>query len=170
MTESVSVTPWKAPAIKGLSSGALQNTTNFPHPKQSLSFVSSAVSLIISPMSFTASMLMPVFVLPTLTEEQTKSVSAMAFGMERISSSSAFVMPLLTSAEYPPRKLTPTCFAALSSTFASSTKSSEVLQTFPATNAIGVMEILLFTIGIPNSFSISFPVFTRSFATVVIFA
>ena len=31
-----------------------------------------------------------------------------------------------------------------------------------------VIEIRLLTIGIPNSFSISFPVFTRSFATVVI--
>ena len=40
--------PWKAPAINGLSSGALQNTTNFAHPRHWLSFVSSAVSLMIS--------------------------------------------------------------------------------------------------------------------------
>ena len=168
MIASASVTPWKAPAINGLSSGALQNTTNFAHPRHWLSFVSSAVSLMISPINFTASMLIPVFVEPTLTEEHTKSVSANAFGIERINNSSAFVIPLLTNAEYPPKKLTPTFFAAASNTFASSTKSSGVLHTFPPTKEIGVIEIRLLTIGIPNSFSISFPVFTRSFATVVI--
>lgn len=95
-------------------------------------------------------------------------LSANAFGIERINNSSAFVIPLLTNAEYPPKKLTPTFFAAASNTFASSTKSSGVLHTFPPTKEIGVIEIRLLTIGIPNSFSISFPVFTRSFATVVI--
>ena len=33
MIASASVTPWNAPAINGLSSGALQNTTNFAHPR-----------------------------------------------------------------------------------------------------------------------------------------
>ena len=59
-------------------------------------------------------MSMPVFVEPTLTLEHTKSVSASAWGIERISSSSDFVMLLLTRAEYPPRKLTPAAFAASS--------------------------------------------------------
>ena len=32
---SASVTPWKAPAINGLSSGALQNTTSLAQPNES---------------------------------------------------------------------------------------------------------------------------------------
>ena len=43
-------------------------------------------------------MFMPAFVEPTLTEEQTSSVSARARGMERISLSSAGVMPFCTRA------------------------------------------------------------------------
>ena len=39
MMASASVTPWKAPAMKGLSSGALQNTTSFAQPRESCSFV-----------------------------------------------------------------------------------------------------------------------------------
>ena len=46
-----------------------------------------------------ASILIPVFVEPILTELHTRSVTASAFGIERINSSSAFVIPLLTSAE-----------------------------------------------------------------------
>ena len=64
-----------------------------------MSFVASAVLLTISPISFTASMLMPVFVEPTLMELHTSSVRAIAIGIERIRSSSAFVMPLDTRAE-----------------------------------------------------------------------
>ena len=41
-------------------------------------FVTSAVSFIISPISFTASMLIPVFVEPTFTELHTRSVSSIA--------------------------------------------------------------------------------------------
>ena len=41
----------------------------------------------------------PVFVEPTLTELHTRSVDASASGMERIRSSSAGVIPLLTRAE-----------------------------------------------------------------------
>ena len=44
-------------------------------------------------------MSMPVFVEPTLTLEQMRSVTASASGIERISSSSAGVMPLETTAE-----------------------------------------------------------------------
>ena len=39
MTQSGSPAPWKAPAMKGLSSGALQNTTSFAAPMQSRSAV-----------------------------------------------------------------------------------------------------------------------------------
>ena len=99
MMQSASVTPWKAPAINGLSSGALQNTTSFAHPRESCSLDASAVSRTISPISFTASILIPVLVEPTFTELQTRSVTARACGMERIKSSSAGVIPLLTRAE-----------------------------------------------------------------------
>ena len=161
---SASVTPWKAPAIKGLSSGALQNTTSLAHPRESCSLVACAVSRTISPMSFTASILIPVLVEPTFTELQTRSVLASARGMERIRSSSAGVIPLLTRAVYPPMKFTPTFFAALSRVFAMVTKSSVVLQAAPPTRPIGVTEILLFTMGIPYWAEIFSPVATRSFA------
>ena len=116
--QSASDTPWKAPAMNGLSSGALQSTTSLAHPRESLSAVTSAVSLTISPISLTASILIPVFVEPTFTELHMNSVCASACGIERIRSSSLFVMPLETTAEYPPRKLTPTVLAARSSVFA----------------------------------------------------
>jgi len=155
ITQSPSVTPWNAPAMKGLSSGALQNTTSFAHPIESSSFVSSAVCLIISPRSFTASISIPVFVEPTLIELQTFPVVERASGIERMRSSSAGVMPLFTSAEYPPIKFTPIVSAALSRAFAILTKSSLVLQTEPPTSAIGVTETRLFTIGMPYLLDIS---------------
>ena len=155
--------------MNGLSSGALQNTTSFAQPKESCSFVYSAVSLMISPSRRTASMLIPQRVEPTLTELQTFSVLDSAIGIERIKSSSAWVMPLFTNAEYPPIKFTPTSWAALSITSAIFAKSSGVLHAAPPTSAIGVTEIRLFTIGTPNSCAISSPVFTRSFADSVIF-
>ena len=99
MIASASVTPWNAPAINGLSSGALQSTTNLAHPKESFSFVYSAACKMTSPISLTASMLIPVFVEPTLTELQIYSVSASACGIERINSSSLLVIPLETNAE-----------------------------------------------------------------------
>ena len=84
--------------MKGLSSGALHSTTSLPQPSESLSRVASAVALMVSPIRRTASMLMPVLVLPTFTLEQMRSVTRMASGMLRMSSSSARVMPLLTTA------------------------------------------------------------------------
>ena len=99
MIASASVTPWKAPAINGLSSGALQNTTSFEHPIESLSFVNSAVSFMMSAISLTASIFIPVFVEPRFTELHTSSVSASAFGIDRIRSSSAVVIPFETKAE-----------------------------------------------------------------------
>lgn len=59
-------------------------------------------------------------------------------------------------------------FAARSRVCAIVTKSSGVLQAAAPTKAIGVTEILLFTIGIPNSPSISSPTETRFLAVVVI--
>ena len=153
---SPSPTPWNAPAIKGLSSTALANTTSLAHAPPSLSAVRCAASLMTCPMSLTASMFSPAFVVPTLTEEQTTSVVASASGMARISRSSALVMALCTSAEKPPRKLTPTALAARSSVWASFTGSA------PAQiSAAGVMEMRLLTIGIPNSRSMASPVGTR---------
>ena len=133
----------------------MQKTTSFAHPSPSSSFVALAVSKTISPISFTASIFNPVFVEPTLIELQTLSVEARASGIDLIRFSSALVIPLLTSAEYPPIKFTPTSLATLSSVFAIVTKSSGFLHALAPTSAIGVTEILLFTIGIPNSFSIS---------------
>ena len=99
ITASASVTPWKAPAINGLSSGALQKTTNFIQSTESLSFDCSATSNKISPISRTASILIPVFVEAKFTELHTRSVRQSAIVMERIRSSSAFVMPFDTNAE-----------------------------------------------------------------------
>ncbi len=142
----------------------MQNTTSFAHPSESASRVASAVCRITSPINFTASILIPVLVEPTLTELHTLSVTASALGIERISLSSASVIPLETSAEYPPIKFTPTSWATLSSVCAIETKSSGVLQAAPPTSETGVTEILLFTIGIPYSAEIYSPVSTRSFA------
>ena len=101
------------------------------------------------PSSSTAFMSMPVLVEPTLTDEQTMSVSLNACGSERMSISSAGVMDLETSAEYPPIRSTPTCLAARSSACASLTKSSEDLQALAPTSEIGVTVMRLLTIGMP---------------------
>ena len=65
----------------------------------SLSAVLRAVFLTVSPISFTASMLMPVFVEPTLTLAQMLSVTARASGMLSISNLSLSVIPFDTTAE-----------------------------------------------------------------------
>ena len=85
--------------MNGLSSGALQSTTSLAQPIDCRPAVRSAVSLTIFPSSATASMLMPALVLPMLTDEQSRSVSAIARGMERISSRSPAENPFCTSAE-----------------------------------------------------------------------
>ena len=90
-TLSPSLTPWNAPAMNGLSPGALQNTTSFAQPSASCSRVSSAVRLMTSPISRTQSILMPAFVEPRLTEEQTISVVASACGMDWMRVRSPFV-------------------------------------------------------------------------------
>ena len=121
MTRSASPTPWNAPAMNGLSSTALQKMTSFAQPKPSRSRVSSAASFTICPMRRTAFMLMPAFVVATLTLAQTRSVSASARGMVASSRRSPSVQPLWTSAENPPIKSTPQVFAAASIAFAKGT-------------------------------------------------
>ena len=74
ITLSASPTPWNAPAMKGLSSTALQNTTSFAQPSPSVSRVRCAVSFIMRPILATASMFIPARVEPTFTLEQTSSV------------------------------------------------------------------------------------------------
>ena len=112
-----------------------------------LSFVSSAASRTMGPIILTASMLMPDFVEPTFTLEQTNSVSASARGMLRMSRSSPEEKPLCTSAEKPPMKLTPTALAARSSALAYCTGSASGAQ--PSSIAMGVTETRLFTMGMP---------------------
>ena len=114
ITLSGSPTPWKAPAIKGLSSTALEKATSLAQPRLPRSAVSRAVSLMIRPMRATASMLMPLLVLATFTLEHTRSVSARARGMAFTSFRSAAVKPLCTRAEKPPMKFTPVSAAARS--------------------------------------------------------
>ena len=166
--QSASLTPWNAPAINGLSSGALHKTTSLAHPIESFSFVKSAVSLIISPINLTASILIPVLVEPTFTELQTLFVTFIASGIDSIKSLSAGVIPLETTALYPPIKLTLSSAAHRSKVLAILTKSFVDLHALEPTKPIGVTEIRLLTIGIPYFFSISSPVLTKSFATVVI--
>ena len=161
-THSASPTPCIAPAIKGLSSTALAKITSLAQPRPSRSFVSSAVLLTMTPISRTASILMPALVVATFTLEQTTSVSASACGMAAISRRSPEVMPLCTSAEKPPMKSTPHVFAARSRAFANGTKSS--VSHAPATSEMGVTEMRLFTMGMPSSRSMAQPVGTRSSA------
>ena len=98
ITLSSSPIPWNAPAINGLFSTALQNTTNLAHPNPFDSLVNSAVSFIIVP----------------LTDAHTFSVSAKAFGIDFITILSPFVYPFCTNAENPPMKSIPKSWAALS--------------------------------------------------------
>ena len=99
MTQSGSPAPWNAPAMKGLSSGALQKTTSLAAPKQFSSAVTSAQRRITWPMSRTASRLMPDLVDPTFTEEQTCWVAFSASGMESMRAWSPGANPLWTRAE-----------------------------------------------------------------------
>ena len=78
----------------------------------SASRVRYAARLIAAPIRATASILMPAFVLATLTDEQMFFVSASASGIIEIIASAPRVMPFCTSAEKPPRKLMPSVSAA----------------------------------------------------------
>ena len=153
--------PWKAPAMNGLSSTALQKTTSLAQPMQLRSLVSSAARTTVLPISRTASLLMPALVEPMFTDEQTRSVEASASGIALISSRSPALNPLWTKAENPPMKSTPTVFATSSSASAYFTGSPpETPQSIDS----GVTEILLLTIGMPYLLSSAQPVETRSSA------
>ena len=101
-----------------------------------------------------------------MTEEQTKSVVARASGMEAMSRRSPEAAPFCTRAEKPPMKLTPTALAASSMALAKGTKSS--VSEAPATRAMGVTEMRLLTMGMPNSRSMPSPVDTSFSARRVI--
>ena len=163
---SASCTPWKAPAMKGLSLTALAKTTSLAHPKPLVSAVRSAVSRMISPMRLTPLMLIPAREEPIFTDEHTTSVSASAAGIESMSTLSEGVAPLSISALNPPIKFTPTAFAAASSVRAYSRYSLSPLAA--ATTEIGVTAMRLFTIGIPSSTSIPSHTLTRFLAREVI--
>ena len=165
ITQSASPTPWKAPAINGLSSGALQKITSLAAPIQLRSWVSLAASTTFSPIILTASILIPAFVEPIFTEAQTWSVCAKACGIAFITSKSPAEKPFWTSAEKPPIKLTPTLCAQRSKVKAYLIGSPPLTA---ASIAIGVTEIRLLITGIPYSFSISLPVLTKSLAKRVI--
>ena len=98
ISQSGSPAPWNAPAIKGLSSGALQNTTSLAAPMHWRSAVISAVLRTAWPIILTASMFRPALVAPMFTELHTMSVWARARGMESISRLSPAEKPLWTSA------------------------------------------------------------------------
>ena len=164
-TASASPEPWKAPAMNGLSSTALQNTTSLPAPMHWRSAVSSADFLMMPAILSTASMLMPARVEPTFTEEHTRSVVASASGMESISLWSAAEAPLCTSAEKPPMKSTPTSRAALSMARAMGERSLVVVAA--QISAIGVTEMRLFTMGTPYSRS-SWSAVGTSFSAAVV--
>ena len=115
ITASPSPGPWKAPAMKGLSSGALVNTTSLAQALTGSEAEASAVFFMVSPISLTASMLIPFLVVPTLTDEQTQSVTDRASGMESIRILSAGVIPFWTREEKPPMKFTPSSLPHLSS-------------------------------------------------------
>ena len=164
-TSSASPDPWNAPAMKGLSSTALQNTTSFPAPMHWRSAVASAVALMMPAILSTASMLMPARVEPTFTDEHTLSVTDSAWGMDSISLLSAFEAPLCTSALKPPTKSTPTSFPALSMATAMGVRSCALVAA--QISAMGVTEMRLFTMGMPYSRSSCSAVGTRCSAAVV---
>ena len=110
-----------------------------------------------SPISLTASIFMPALVEPTFTDEQSLSVDAKTSGILSKKLLSAAVILLCTSAVQPPRKSTPTSFEALSKAFASTISLPEK---FCVKKLAGVMEIRLFTIGIPYLSSKSSATFT----------
>ncbi len=146
---SASVTPWKAPAINGLSSGALQNTTSLAQPRESCLFGCLLLQEQSRPSSFTASILIPVFVEANVYRTAYTLCTASACGNERIRSSSAVVIPLVTRAEYPPIKFTPTVLLHDPESWRLSQNPLVSYKQAPPNQAIGVTEIRLFTIGIP---------------------
>ena len=131
------------------------------------SAVSFAVSRIFSPITATASILMPALVEPMLTEEQICSVRESASGMLSMRARSPGAKPFCTRAEYPPMKLTPTAAAARSRAKANFT--GESFGQAPESMAMGVTEMRLWMMGMPYCRSISSQVGTSLPAYFVIF-
>ena len=170
-TTSGSFTPWKAPAMKGLSPTALAKTTSFAAPKPPRSAVAQAHSRTTEPICATAAMLMPVRVEATFTEAHTISVTPSAAGRDSIRAWSVAVRPLSTSAEYPPMKSTPTSLAARSKTWANcSIPPGLCTPEAAATSAMGVTEMRLFVTGTPYSAATSSATATSRPACRVIFS
>ena len=120
MLASASPLPCMAPAMKGLSSGALQKMTILAQPMESCSAVRLLTASSTSAIRSTASMLMPARVEATLTDEHTRCVLPMASGIASMRAVSLRVKPFWTSALKPPRKSMPTSSAAASSACATS--------------------------------------------------
>ena len=85
--------------------------------------------------------------------------------MESMSLMSAFEAPFCTSAEKPPTKSTPTSLPARSIAWATGVRS--FAETAAHTSAIGVTEMRLLTMGMPNSRSSCSAVGTRCSAAFV---
>jgi hypothetical protein len=97
ITTSGSPTPCIAPAMKGLSSGALAKTTS--RAQAAPCSIRRLASTMTSPIAATASMLIPAREEARFTLEQTRVVSPSTSGMLRISRASPGVAPLCTRAE-----------------------------------------------------------------------
>ncbi len=147
MTQSGSPTPWKAPAMNGLSLTALPKMTSLAQPKPSWSRVRSAVSIRTCPSAAMASMLIPAAVEPTLTDPQTRLVVEKTSGRTSIRRRSPAVHPFWTIAENPPTRSTPTSSATASSVRATARYPSALCAA--ATEAIGLTAIRRLTIGMP---------------------
>ena len=137
--------------MKGLSSTALAEHHQLAGGRCSRGRRSARRVCLTMPAIFSAaSMLMPARVEPTLTLEHTRSVAASALGMESISLLSAADAPLCTSAEKPPTKSTPTSAPALVHGHGDARR-GRCRGTAAQISAMGVTEMRLFTIGMPNS-------------------
>ena len=143
---SGSPTPWYAPAMNGLSSGALTNTTNLAQPIAS--GVRAAVASSIGPSRLTASRFSPACVEPTLRNAHTRSVPASTAGSASISTASDRVSPFCTSPPKPPMKSIPASRAARSSVCAIARYFSGV-ACVSMIRLTGVIEMRLLTMGMP---------------------
>ena len=154
--------------MNGLSSGMLANTDSLAAPNPSRSAVLCAASTSLSATKFTASMLVPAAVLATFTLEQTRSVSLSTLGMDRMSASSAGVIPFCTSAVKPPTRSTPTSRTISSRAQAVWKNASSPPPPARALTAVTAMR--LFTTGMPYLLPTSSQALTRSRAFSRIFS
>ena len=121
MTQSGSPMPWNAPAMNGLSSTALQNTTSFAQPMPSRAAVRRAVSHDDFAHARDGVHVDAGARGADVDRRADALGAASASGIESISASSPGVMPLCTSAEKPPMKVHADLAAARSSARANAT-------------------------------------------------